>query len=367
MTAGEHHAERFDDLFQNIEHGSVVRFQDFFTAEMILKYADLLDDRGCYYSLHVHSPVSPNLHRFPWGQTYLQSMTRVHDVFVHTHEDKEALQSQLEQLGKAPRISVYNLGIDKDLILKSQLTVTPDNFRQTIPGFDSLESGQREFIAEVMRCQKEDVPHRFMTTDRLDVIKGQLTVSRAVRQFLEEVSKYESHEDILSNYRFFFLARSIEHALPQALDVPAHYAHAAFDELAEVQRDFPGVIWTCDALKGDRRIALGALMTGSHAITGGLGEGLNLSVMENAFANRDNDTTVIMGDRTGLAFSVKRKGLSDTIYLSAAGSEHAMSKAFLEIVDLQRSSPGTLRDRKRHFINEEVAVRNSSLLFPETD
>lgn len=367
---GLHFNQRFAKELLAIPAGSTLNWQSFFMEPAINEYADTLRTNGVAQTFHLHESLPDSLHRSPWGRSFLQAMTRVDEVYLHTDEFMRRLEQQLElgrregwiETSRTPAIKRFDLGIDLELIRHGLSSVTKGNYRDAIPNWGMLNTGQQRFIDEVFRTQ-DVVPHRFMCVDRIDPVKGVDVVIDGIDRFLQaRLAAGMTEHELRDSFRFFFLQNPGNATEGNPYNTAARYNVYAEDVFQRVQQKYPGVIHRGDPLGGAHRLAVFPLMRGCHGITGGTTEGLNLSIMENAKVNEGCDTTIICGTGAGFAMQVRDHGRADLAHFPQAGSPEAFRSAIDRIVRTQADSPGTLGQRKQTLITHEIEPRRDSVI-----
>lgn len=177
-------------------------------------------------------------------------------------------------------------------------------------------------------------------------------------------------EDLRRDFRFFFIEDvtvRLERnpAFYQEIMESNHLGHRyilhAFERQNELKDKYPGVVWTGDPLLGSARDLLPLLMRGCHMVSGGAGEGLNLAVAEGAYANLDQDTTMLMGNNAGFTIRMEEVGLSGKGFFPHPKDPANFQRALKEIEHLANHYPGELRSRKARVVNY-INTRNDSIL-----
>ena len=349
-------------LFKEIEAGSVVNWQDYFFAPSILEHADTLRAKGCHQTFHLHTTLPDSLNRSMWGISLLEAMSKVDTVYVHTETYAVRLEKQLLDLGlPIPEIKRFDLGINSAHISQALQRLNRGNYESEIPGFNTLDSGQKELIHEVVRSE-EKIPHRFINLDRIDPGKGTATVLKAVDSFLtEQMRGGKTLAELQSQFRFFFVQQLFDAKDDHPTDIKAQYAKHVRGEFKQLLDKFPGVVFACGAFSGSARIVVPFLMRNMHGITGGTQDGLNLAIMEIAKASQNYDTTVIAGSGSGVAIRAKETGQLDTAFFPTAGSVSAFRAAINDVVKTKQTSPGSLGARKDGFV-QNIDKRKDSVI-----
>ena len=167
--------------------------------------------------------------------------------------------------------------------------------------------------------------------------------------------------DLQAKYRFFFVQPSIGEAFDFQNLQTGWYGKYLRNLFKWVMDCHPGVVFVSDGLHGRERSLVPVLMLDAHGITGGAQDGLNLAVMENAYVNRDRDTSIICGDGAGFAMHAKTLGLSEHAFFPAAGDVSAFVAAIEEVVRLQARADSSLRHRKAPLV-AHIMRRTDSVL-----
>jgi hypothetical protein len=353
-AAPKEHAERFnrafDPLLQEVAAGSVVNWQDFMFVPSILAHAERLRANGVRQTLHLHTSIPSSLVHSSFGMDVLRAMSLVDSVYLHTDVYIARARHQLEHARlRAPALRRFDLGIDRNALDAGDAST------------DGLTESQLAFVTEVLRTQ-ETVPHRFMDIDRVDPGKGTATVIKAVSRFLDgRRAAGQSAQVLQRSYRFFFLQPFL-HAPYDAQNLQTgrygRYINRLFDELVERH---PGVVFVSDAIQGRGRALIPTLLRGTHGLSGGAQDGLNLAIMENAYVNRDRDTMIICGDGAGIAIHARALGHCEHAFLPRAGDIDAFARAIADTVELQGRRAWLLRDRKAPLV-DHIMRRNDSVL-----
>jgi hypothetical protein len=367
---GRNFTQRFERQLGQIPAGSVLNWQSFFMEPAINDYAEDLRKNGVAQTFHLHESLPDSLHRSLWGRSFLNAMTRVDAVYLHTDEFIRRLEVQLE-LGRkegwilserVPEIRRFDLGVDLELIREGANHVTRDNFRDAIPNWGDLDRGQQQFIEEVFGTQ-EKVPHRFMCVDRIDPVKGIDVVLGGIDTFLEkQLAAGMSALQLRDSFRFFFLQKPGNAAEGGPYNTAARYNEYAEGVFQRVQQKYPGIIHRGDPLGGAQRLAVFSLMRGCHGITGGTTEGLNLSIMENAKVNEGEDTSIICGNGAGFAMQVEARGRRALAHFPQAGDAAGFRDAIDRIVYTQANHPGLLGRDKQALVRHEIDTRSDSVI-----
>jgi hypothetical protein len=124
---------------------------------------------------------------------------------------------------------------------------------------------------------------------------------------------------------------------------------------------YPGIVCISDAIEGEARLLVPALLHGAHGMSGGAQDGLNLAVMESAYVNRDMDTTVIAGDGAGFSIQAKASGLAGHAFFPRAGDVNAFAQAIQEAISLEARREGILVRAKAPLV-EYILRRNDSVI-----
>jgi len=300
--------------------------------------------------LHFHGAVPISLAQSAIGKNILSAASKVDAVFVHTDEFAGNLRYAFTQVPslRVPEIHRFDLGIDQRFIDRSLGTITAGNYASTIPGFKSMDDKQREFIHEVFRTQGS-IPHRYISLDRIDPTKGTVNVFRAVDGFLQEqLERFGDLPTLRRNFRFFFLLEEPFDNPPDHYHLKDRYIAFAKKLIAQVGGRYPGIVVTAPSITGRQRIVLPAPMRGCHGIAGGSIEGCNLAIMEIAYANNDEPTTIICGKGAGIVKQALRDGVEDSVLFPPAGDISSFARAFSSIVT---RTPDELRGIKTRFLD----------------
>lgn len=325
------------------------------------------ETEGVHTTFHLHEPMPENLKDSVWGKKLLSGMSKVDTVYLHTDLYVRRFKKQLNDLGmRVPETKRFDLGINLSQIQEGLELVNSSNYMQKIPEFQSLRNkyGQgmdepQEVIHEVMNTYGK-VPHRFGCFDRLDPIKGMDAVLMGIDDFLSE--QKQNGVNLQENFRFFFFHDPVGRKREAALHLTMTQYTKLVDKLfSQLQQKYPGVIFRSQALNGKSRIALPAIMRGMHALNASAQEGLNLAVMETAYANKDEDTTVIAGKGAGFVIQAIENGSEHLGHFVTPGQPREIAEAIGRVVDISNSSPGSHAKLKRELIEKEILPRGSSI------
>jgi hypothetical protein len=351
----------FDNVLQQIPPGSSVHWQDLFLAGSIHRHSQRLRAQGCRQTLHLHEPLPPSLQHSAWGRSLLQALSRMDKVHLHTDAYVSALAQQLQALElPVPELARFDLGIDKDAVQRGLATLAEHPAWWQIPGLQPLQPRQRACIEEIFRSLHQ-VPHRFLSADRLDPIKGNGIVIDAVERFLEQgAARGESLERLQARYRFFMLHDLWDEATSSPDDMQWQYIRHVRSKYERVERTYPGIVWVMPSLEGANKVLLPGLMRGAHGLTGGVHDGLNLAIMENLVINADEDTSAVAGTGAGFVSQSLAEGLNEGACFVTRGSVQAFAEGLEQLVTLREASPGRLREAKRPLV-DRILRRNARL------
>lgn len=363
--------QRFFRLFQSIENGARMNWQDYFFVPSIIKQAEAMRRKGIFQTFHLHTAVPNELSATAFGRDLLMATLLVDRVYVHTDEYVRRLETQLQALrverraqGAVPEIRRFDLGLNRAAIDQAlgHFHLERNSMDRTI--FDRqlhlLTTRQKELVIDCLRSIGV-VPHRFMNIDRLDPIKGTATVVEAVKQFLQRRENAgENNEQLRAKYRFYFLQASLDEP-PNELSPRTMYSKFVFGKLMDLVSQYPGVVFVAEALHGEHRSLVLPLILGTHAITGGVQDGLNLAVMENCYVNRQENTALVIGSGAGFGIQARSQGYGSTAFFPAAGKAEAFVGAFEEVIAIQTREDMLLRTMKAPLVNY-ICSRNDSVI-----
>lgn len=354
--------DRFDVLLESVGPGSVMNWQDFLFVPSVLKHAERLRAMRVVQTFHLHTTVPESLDRSKFGADLLRAMSEVDAVYLHTDEYIRRAERQLEAAGlRVPVMKRFDLGIDRDTMDEGLRRVNAGNFSTVIPAYSTLGDEQKQFVTEVFRS-KGTVPHRFISIDRIDPVKGTATVIKAVARFLDgRRAAGETLAEMQSKYRFFFLQPFLRTPFdPRNLQTGWYgkYVHKLFQDAME---RYPGIVFISDSIEGEARLLVPALLHGAHGMSGGAQDGLNLAVMESAYVNRNMDTTVISGDGAGFSIQAKSLGLAGNAFFPKAGDVNAFVQAIQDAISLEARREGILVRAKAPLV-EYILRRNDSVI-----
>jgi hypothetical protein len=339
---------------------SAVNFTDvFWYPDLISEVAPLFRQKEIYTTIHIHTSVSDNLKDSSFGRKLLRAISAVNEVFTHADSFSVSLKNQLMELGLSiPKINRFDLGVDRSWI-DSSLQKIGDGNIQNIPGYDALDSRQKDLILESLRTS-ESVPHRFICPDRIEPTKSIHSVLKGVEIFLNE--RAQAGEDIKSLYRFFFLHELLSLEKYHAERPKDGYIKVIKEMHNDLSKSFPGVVWVAPSIKGEARMVLPRIMAGCHGLNGAFEDGLGLTSMEIAEANAHCDTALITGTGSGFAIEAGRRGFSSNMFLCDPKEARDFADAMHKVVRVQRESPQTLQGQKSVLLDGFIRTRKDSVI-----
>lgn len=164
----------YADALSRVPAGNIVNWQYYMFERAVSIFGPGLKERGVIQTFHAHDPVPDNLVKSEWGREFLQGLSLMDVVYLHTDRYAANLERQLTEMNLPhPIIRRFDLGIDRGFIDRGLSQVTTGNafsfFDQTTP----LSERQREFIREVFSSAATgadgmaQVKHRFISLDRI--------------------------------------------------------------------------------------------------------------------------------------------------------------------------------------------------------
>jgi hypothetical protein len=344
----------------------VVNWQDpLFFAELQNEYADQLHKVGMYQTCHVHTVLPNSLHRSPWGQIMLESLSRMDRIFVHTEGYRTALERQLAEFSnRHPRIDRFDLMLDLPLLRSIS---DDDTDIHTLPDFLALDDTQKTAVTELLRTSEgaDAVPHRFLCLDRADPGKGVTVLLKAIEDFLDEQRTQGCSMDELRRlYRFF----SFHDQLPasgksfDSANIKEQYAHVVAERYAALQQKYPGIVYCCKSIS--KTIAV-RLMDNCHALTACTQDGLNLAWPETVWVNayHGRNRFGVMAQGAGFAQEALRRGvIANPEYFPPAGSVEGFKQGIATLVRKSNEVPNSLGNTARMLAADYIDKRRDSVI-----
>ena len=370
---------KYDNRIAEIPANSVVNWQDYFFAPSIEKHANGLRAKNVFQTWHLHTTIPDSLSGSQFGNELLRAAALVDVVLVHTQQYANNLGRQLEamrsngSINRLPEIRIFTLGIDTQAADLSARLITPDNYRDRLAlqslgleaNYDALSRRQQAFVDEVFRAQAQDLPHRFMSIDRMDPGKGSATVAKATERFLDEATERYGAQYVKENVRFFFLHSQWVDGNADVRNIKECYGEFVRGLYENIQRKYPDSVWIAEGISGVNKPFIYAIMKGCTGITGGAQDGLNLACMENAWVNREHPTGIIVGSGAGVAIDARYKGINPKSMFPTAGSvEEFVDSMFHLTPTLAGTSTVQLREHKLPLV-DFIERRSTNLLVTE--
>ncbi len=348
---------RFDAIFNKIPTGSNISWQDIMWIDAMDRYGLQMRERGVKQAFHLHTTLPEEMYLFEQGKVFLQAMSGMDEIYLHTDQYGRHLEFQLGQLGlPIPTIRRFDLGPDEISIKRRLSEVTTSNYMET-PEYKNMSKEQQDMIDEIIRMQETDGLHRFITIDRADQCKGQTVVLEAIDTYLETLSEEDRQQ-----HRFVFV-------LPQ-LDWPdvdghpqRHYIQYLKGKLQDMKEKYPSMIHYTHGIP-PRLIPL--VSRKAHAVTGGIQDGLCLSPQEILTVNSllEHNTSGIIGMGTGFAIQTleDKKNNEQLVHFVRQGNVEDIVLAIKSIVEIERSQPDLLGRRTEKIVNEVIRKRTDGVL-----
>ena len=353
FSAEEVFSDRFASLLSRIPDRAVINVQDpMFFVPLIQDHAAELRARGCWLTSHIHTalPSTETMMRSPLLSRFVRALMSNDVVYVHTDQIVARLEAAFSELAASdsatshvPKVLRFDLGADEAFVTRGLNIVNRHNYTRAIPGFSGLSEQQRGVIDEVFSSQGR-IPHRFFNGCRVDPAKGLEVVCAGVRGFLEErLAAGESLEGLRANYRFFFFNEFIERdkmddvaaAKVDPTNLIHRYRGMVHDTMEALANDFPGIVFSTGALRGEQRIAIPSLTFDCHGLVGGTREGLNLMGTEILLANRNRPTHLIMGRGAGFAWQAENSGFGGGAKFVTPGAAIEFKNAVADAVRMR--------------------------------
>lgn len=290
--------------------------------------------QGAFFptSRHVyqsHLCMPPSLGSSQEGERILTCMALCDEVEFHTDADCEAFTNQLHHMGlRCPLTSTFTAGVDSSLI-----EVSLDDKQAIELAHRSITHEESATLLHDIFESRTEVPHRFVSLDRLDVGKGTHTLVSAVHQFLD--SQPEGLTELQKKYRFYFLMDYYFHQSSPAVEQPNEIY------ISEVQRHinalltaYPGVVFVGENIPN--RSVVGALLRNCHYLSGTSQESLGLAPQEallvNAFLGNGCSAIVSLGSGIGKILQSKLPGSKYPILVSA-GDVSAIVSGIYDLIN----------------------------------
>lgn len=350
-------ADRFDKQIQAIPSSSIINWQDYMFVPSILKHAQELRERGCWQSFHQHANLPDGLGKFALGRNFLQAMSLMDRVYVHTDLSTRLLEQQLLGLNLfVPEIRRYDLGVDAVNIQVRIDGITASNYQESRE-YKKLSSSQRETVDEIVGTQNSGL-HRFVVTDRADEVKGATVVLDGMDQLLSSISEGEREA-----FRFYFVLPQLEWADNEVKYSPKHnYTAFLKKKLDEMKQKYPKVLYFMPGIPPG---LVPLVQTDANAITGGIQDGLCLSPLEVLKVNSitGHNRNAIIGEGVGFATQT----LSDErnrhlVHFVRPGSVDEMAQAIRDIVEVEKNNPEVLGQLTRKIVKEVVDKRTDGVV-----
>jgi hypothetical protein len=354
--------ECFDRHIEGIVPNSVVNWQDYFFVPSVLKHSERLRRSGVFQTFHLHTSLPASLYDSGFGRDLLRAMSYVDTVYLHTDEYILRAEEQMRKLKLSiPKLRRFDLGIDREMIDES-VDMFNGNALTVRNAIDELPDGEEKTLIEDAIRTRDTVPHRFINIDRVDPSKGNVTVIKAVIKFLESrLLQGESREEMLAKYRFYFIQANLNKPFDPSHLKNGWYAKYLRELLNRVTEQFKGIIFASDALSGNHRKLIPALMVNASGLTGGAQDGLNLAIQENIYVNREKNTSAVCGDGAGFSMHVRSLGLEKYAFFPRAGDVTGFANSINEIVNQQSRSREILIHWKKPLV-EHIKARDASVI-----
>lgn len=354
--------ERFrHPIDERVPDGATISLQDFSCGQILRVFRDDFKRKDCTLELHHHAAIHPNLSASRIGRELVEAYSFADSVYVHTEEYRQNLIAQLPA-GAKTEVRTFELGVNFRKLRHGAELIHAANFRSTIPEFEKLSADQQSIATEMFETEHTH-RHRFICIDRIDAIKGNLTVYDAVRRHLSnELTRGVSLDELRESQRFFFLYTARASLLQGEHPLWTRYARFAESALASLAGDFPGIVFTAKGFEGVHSVAIGALVRNQTLITGASQDGLNLSCMESAVVNRGRPVSIIVGDGAGFSRDVIFKGGRDLGYFPRAGDVEAFARSISEVCGFQRSNPEALSERTTALVDRFIVPRGEAAI-----
>lgn len=310
-----------------VRPGDVLNLQDFVWFPMLWlneERIEAIKARGVRIvgTLHTHVPDT-----FPGtvGAKIVRALHCYDLLWTHCSDYGARVRKAVaEQYSSIPEIRPMHLGIDLQ------------RFRgeESWPAEESTDATIWRWIEA-----KQQGKHVFVCLDRLDPIKGQHLLVKAVRQLFEDSGL--SPQALREKYQVFFIC------LPPGDDdgsISYRYNAWADELIGSLCEDYPDIVLRGAPLKGLNRALLPHLLQNSVHVSGSTGDGLHLLTMEALCSNaRDSDVctgAAILASGAGFAKQAREAGFKD-LFPSACVQD--LVKAITRVTRLREESAGILQ------------------------
>jgi len=350
---------RLEPVIMGIEPGSVVNWQDYFFVPVMNRHAERLRENGSYQTYHHHMSFPRELDQFPQGRRLLETISKMDEVFVHTDDETAHVHAQLERLGlRLPKISRFDLGINQ-LAIKEGLNAVHKNNYKDHPQYKVLSDQQKAAIKECFDTQ-DSTPHRFISIDRIDPIKGNSVLIEGIDKYLSSLGI--SADEMRDNYRFFFFMEFFDDESIDTFNLKHQYSRYVKERFQELQEKYPGIVHISSSIP---RAFVPAILKGAHIMSGAIQDGLNLAVQEALHVNAqtEQDTTGIIGMGAGFAVqTLKHPEGRDLVYFTRVGNSSDVATSIRETVITSTEQQGAHRAKTQE-INKRFIVPRQGTIF----
>lgn len=349
---------RFSPKLSELKAGTVMNWQDYFFDVSVSEHSEAFRQRGIYQTWHLHTTLPNNLKDSEWGRFLLATISKVDRIYSYSQQYNDDVAIQLRECGlRVPEFRIFEYGLDTRYYDRALEVVDSQTYTKA-PGFSSLSDEQKEFISESFRAAKS-IPFRFLSADRSDPGKGITVLQDGIEMFLDSLGL--SREQLGKTFRFGFLTElyPVEKADPR--DVKQSYNVYVTQRHRELMKKFGSAYRAVPSLGGDARILIPSLMHGCHGMTGGSQDGFNIAMMENAYINRKEPTSLICGSGAGFAIEASRRGFNDSAFFFEAGNPQAVADALRSIYS-ETASKEMLGQQKHRLVHDFILKRNGTLL-----
>lgn len=355
--------DRFSPLISTLPNGSTVNWSFHFFSEAMLRHGPNIRENGGYQTFHHHFPLPAQAALTERGRLMVNAIAKVDDAFFHTDEDKRNYEEIVEKLNsqgkglRMPNLHVYRLGIDRRTLRDGLDQIGPDNYRTELAEPYTSDPDKARLLDEVMRT-RDTVPHRFISVDRLDPIKGVGIILDAIEKFLDEKAEAGmSLGQMQSEYRFFFVHESPSPDPLADVNLLLQYgSNHVVPKRKKLEDKYPGVIFSCGSLP---RKAMGPVMKGCHYMCASTQEGLNLATQEGAWVNDGLPYTSITATGAGFAKQTIADGFQELGFFPKAGSVDEFADAIRTLTSMD---PDAIRAMNGELVDKVINRRRDSVI-----
>jgi len=355
--------QEFTGLFKHqinkVPINSILSWQDFFFIDAISSFSSDLSSRGVTQTYHLHTNLPSNLHESERGIRILKAMNSVDKVYLHTDEYRRRYLRSLELAGieQNSEVERFDLGIDIELMENSLNQIDLNNFTEHQDASD-LSDSTKEVMIDIFKTQGK-IPHRFISIDRIDPIKGSYNVIKAIENFLDGIDLSISEKEKL--FRFYLVCYPDQRLDIEDLNVSQQYAKVTSELMQKLANKYPNIVKFSKSIP---RAFIPNLLVDANLITGGVQDGLNLACQESFYVNSatNSDAIAIAGLGTGFAIQTAEDFPELKGIFPNGGDINELTKAIQSAVETKKRQPGKLRELSAKITNEIIIKRTAKMI-----